>query len=338
MRSAFRLTNPPYARYDDTGLRLVRYLTPPVSTDDPDFPGQVIDRIFGVSNTAEWIMAVSEISIGGNNKNYIINVIGDFPIAGRTTPNFGNLTGIKVSIRGPGRTLTLSGNGNMLRTESGQTLILRDIIWQGGSNNNAPLMYVSGTNSDFIMQSGKISGNRNTYYTTSGGGVYVDNYGTFTMNGGEISGNYAYTEGGGVYVDDKGTFTMHQGGKISGNSAYSGGGVCVCDKGASFTMYGGVISGNKADNTGGGVYVGYLNAANFGTFRIVTGTIYGSNEADTALRNTASSTNNGPALYKPNNGINSMAQYGTFNGATWVSSGDLSTTNNTIRVVNGNLQ
>jgi hypothetical protein len=58
------------------------------------------------------------------------------------------------------------------------------------------------------------------------------------------------------------------------------------------------------------------------------GVIYGSDEADTNLRNNASS---GAALYI-------KAQYGTFSGTTWNSSGDLDTTNDTIRVVNGVLQ
>jgi hypothetical protein len=62
-------------------------------------------------------------------------------------------------------------------------------------------------------------------------------------------------------------------------------------------MHGGKISGNNADR-GGGVYVGYQNASNFGTFQIVTGTIYGSTEVDPTFKNTASS---GAALYKDRN-------------------------------------
>jgi hypothetical protein len=48
--------------------------------------------------------------------------------------------------------------------------------------------------------------------------------------------------------------------------------------------------------------------ANDGTFRIVTGTIYGSNEANAALRN---KVDIGAALYKDSS---STVQYGTFNG------------------------
>ena len=83
--------------------------------------------------------------------------------------------------------------------------------------------------------------------TDLGGGVEV--YGTFTMAGGEISGNTA-SVGGGVGVGWGGAFTM-TGGTISDNSANWAGGV---EAYGTFTMSGGTISGNVADD-GGGVYV-----------------------------------------------------------------------------------
>jgi hypothetical protein len=98
-------------------------------------------------------------------------------------------------------------------------------------------------------------------------------------------------------------------------------------------MNGGTISGNTASYQAGGVYAA-------GTFRIVTGTIYGNTESTTALRNTA--TDKGAALYKRSS---ITAQYGTFSGATWngtdlplTADGSNGYTNNTIRVVNGVLQ
>jgi hypothetical protein len=88
------------------------------------------------------------------------------------------------------------------------------------------------------------------------------------MSGGEISGNTANYFGGGVYISDSSysfTFTM-SGGKISGNTATYGGGVYVSNNGT-FTKSGG-------------------------------GTIYGSNESNSALRNTATSGDNyGHAVY-----------------------------------------
>jgi hypothetical protein len=199
------------------------------------------------------------------------------------------------------------------------------------------------------MYDGEISNNTTTSYSYSsssssrayayGGGVYVYS-GTPTMNGGKISGNSAtasginaYAYGGGVYAGG-GTPTMN-GGKISGNSATAtgssasayGGGVYA--GGGTFTMNEGEISGNSA-NSGGGVYVNYSSSSSYGTFRIVTGTIYGLNESVAGLRNTANS--GGMSLFKNGNGI---AQYGTFTGNTWGSNGDLITANNTIKVVNG---
>jgi hypothetical protein len=127
----------------------------------------------------------------------------------------------------------------------------------------------------------------------------VDAYsnGTFTMNGGEITGNNATSRGGGVSLN-----------------------------GGTFTMNGGEITGNNATSRGGGVYVD----GGLGTFRMVTGTIYGNEAAvsPASLRNTAS---NGAALFVSVG----TAEYGTFNGPTWNSNGSLATTDNTIKYLNG---
>ena len=160
--------------------------------------------------------------------------------------------------------------------------------------------YVCGT---FTMSGGTISGNT---ATDLGGGVYIDHFGmfviahtaqisengakngggvyvlpdgTFSLFGGEISGNKAdgtgggndTGNGGGVYVMKGGDVTM-SGGTISGNTAKgtgsgsntgNGGGVYVDDQGSTFTMSGGTISENRADGNGDGVYVG-------GTFNVDT--------------------------------------------------------------------
>jgi hypothetical protein len=104
------------------------------------------------------------------------------------------------------------------------------------------------------MNGGKISGN----IGTESGGVYVSG-GTFTMKGGEISGNntHRYGYGGGVYLDS-GTFTM-EGGEISGNSIRYGygGGVYIEDRYGRYSIInktGGIIYGydgtdNAQNNT-----------------------------------------------------------------------------------------
>jgi len=174
--------------------------------------------------------------------------------------------------------------------------------------------------STFTMNSGTISDNKSG---SSGGGVLVTgSNNTFIMNGGAISGNTA-SNGGGVY--SSGTFTMN-GGTISGNTANSWGGGGVLVSSGTFIMNGGAVSGNTASN-GGGVLMDD-NA----TFQITSGTVYGSNETNTRLRNTAA---NGAALYK-----NGTAEYG--NGATWtdipLNSGSTTARDATIRVVDGVLR
>ena len=149
----------------------------------------------------------------------------------------------------------------------------------------------------FTMQgSASVSGNTTR---ENGGGVYVGR-GTFTMrNNASVSGNNARISGGGVYVGDSYgvTFTMQDNATVSGNTAGNGGGVYVSD-GGTFTMQGGTISGNTAGRNGGGVFVdsGFTKSG---------GIIYGSNETDTRLRNTAS--NSGHALYSNGDWRNATA-------------------------------
>jgi uncharacterized repeat protein (TIGR02543 family) len=275
---------------------------------------------------------------------------------------------ITIILRSTGslRTIDLSSIGSMFTVGNGVTLILdNNITLKGRSGNNTSLVTinsggtlvmntgsiitgnsgsgvsVSGT---FTMKNGTISGNTSrgvtlgyngtftmengTISSNTNGGVAVSDNSTFTMYGGDISNNTTSTTlyGGGVYAG--GTFTMY-GGRISGNTAEAAGGGVHMVNGHTFTMYGGEISGNTA-GAGGGVFV------NSGTFRIVTGTIYGSNESNTSLRNRATTSNSSGAAL--NNSPDGTSQRGTFSGTTWVFSGNLSTTNNTIKVVNGVLQ
>ena len=135
---------------------------------------------------------------------------------------------------------------------------------------------------------------------TRGFGSGVRVYGTFTMNGGTISGNTAGYGGGGVLVN--GTFTMN-GGTISSNTADYGGGVSV--EGGAFTMNGGTISNNTASgNIGSG---GGVNVISAGTFTMNGGTI---------SDNTASS---GGGVYI--NGLTFTMTGGTITGNTAGSAG-----------------
>jgi hypothetical protein len=253
--------------------------------------------------------------------------------AGKITKTF-NAGGAMLSVNGgdltlgvPGMagTITLdssaspSGAANLITVISG-TLVMYDGVTIS-KNNTISGDGVSVTGGTFTMWGGEISGNTVTG-VYNGGGVNISG-GTFNMHGGEISNNTVGGNGGGVSVSGaSATFTMY-GGKISDNtSSGSGGGVSVSGANAKFEMHGGEISGNKANMSGGGVYVD-----NTGTFRIVTGTIYGSNEAE-SLRNTApASPNSGAALFHSN----ATATYGPTGTEKYLAG----TVETTIRVVNG---
>jgi hypothetical protein len=169
-------------------------------------------------------------------------------------------------------------------------------VWGGG-------VHING-NTAFIMNGGRISGN--TARISGSSSSFIDGAGIdmlggdFTMNGGEISGNIISSQsggrftGGGIYFC-YGTFTMN-GGTISGNGSSTvsglGGGVFFGYDNDTFIMRGGTISGNAA-TSGGGVYV-YNNS----TFTKQSGgVIYGSNESNSTLRNTAAGSSDGHAVY-----------------------------------------
>lgn len=153
-----------------------------------------------------------------------------------------------------------TGNHHILQTE-GCTAVT---IGKNGRilNNRAyyGAVYINGTN-DRLDIYGKINGN---ICTDRGGGVVLsNNYGNHNAamyEGAEICNNKAEKTGGGTMIS-KGTFTMN-GGTISGNISgtnsakgeadRSGGGVFV-RRGGQFIMNGGAIENNAATAFGGGV-------------------------------------------------------------------------------------
>ncbi|GAB6390686.1 MAG: S-layer homology domain-containing protein [Treponematales bacterium] len=152
----------------------------------------------------------------------------------------------------------LSGSGSLFTVDSAVTLVLdRRVTLKGISgttNNTAALVVVNGT---FAAQgNAKITGNTNS--SAIGGGVTVNNGGTFTMSGSASVSDNSTTFGGGVYVYNGGTFTM-SGGSVSNNTASGGGGI---ENNGTFLMSGGSVSGNTASSNGGGIH------ANAGTFTL----------------------------------------------------------------------
>ena len=117
-----------------------------------------------------------------------------------------------------------------------------------------------------VEQTGTITGASNPSgndYAWQGSGGAIMNHGTFTMYGGNLSGNTA-DMGGGIFT--RGPVYIY-GGTISGNTATTNGGGIYINTGATVTLDGGEISNNNATTRGDGVYVGN------GTFTMKSGTL-----------------------------------------------------------------
>ena len=160
---------------------------------------------------------------------------------------------------------------SIIKAANGGTIVLNSgAILQ----NNKAAQFGSGilanNRVNITMEDGAIIRNNTNRNYELGGGILIGNGSTFTMNGGEISGNTA-NGGGGVAIVGS-TMVMHDG-VISNNSTYRtsgqgsyGAGVYVADYAnssggdtlftatpASFEMNGGKITENKALDYGGGV-------------------------------------------------------------------------------------
>ena len=282
---------------------------------DPVVPDTVVPG-FSLAEKLAWLDINAQ-----NNTAYLFEINADEESQFNGWDLDYSKTGVSIRLRGSKNApfeISLNGTGALFTINEGVTLILdSNIILKGHAANNTSLVDVNG--GSLVMNTGaKITGNT----STNGGGVYVYDNGKFTMNGGSVSGNKA-TAGGAVCIY-KGTFTMNNG-TIYGNTATFGGGVFM--DGGTFTMNNGTIYGNNAATTGGGVDI-----RGGGIFHIVNGTIYGS-DAAAGLENTAF---NGAEMFVSEG--SGTAEHGRFVGGAWTSSGNLTTSDNTIKVVNGALQ
>jgi hypothetical protein len=228
--------------------------------------------------SGSFTMSGGEIS--GNTVSNTSGVGGGVHVAGGSfTMSGGEISGNTATGSGGGVYLsssdfTMSGNAIIRNNTSGSgggvyVYLAGDFTMSGNAiikdNTSGSGVYVSGSNSTFIMTGGEISGNTDPF-----GGVSVWSRGAFTMSGGKISGNTSH----GVYISGFGSTFIMSGGEVSDNTATYGGGVFVRDYGA-FTMSGSaVISGNTASYSGGGVFV--LDNAKFNK---TGGTIYGDTDS-----------------------------------------------------------
>jgi len=185
-----------------------------------------------------------------SHNTYIVVVNANENIAPHTFEYKGAVN-ITIVLRGDNtnRTIRVRSNDTMFTVRSDVTFILDNNITLQGHRRERGAMVVVERDGLFIMNNGSaIIGNIATGSNLFGTAVWVGTNGNFTMNGGTISGNSVSDGGGGVAV--WGTFNMN-GGTISGNTASRGGGVYVS---GTFNMRGGNITGNIARGNGGGVF------------------------------------------------------------------------------------
>jgi hypothetical protein len=208
-----------------------------------------------------------------------------------------------VTIDGRHRVLKISSPGTLLTVGERVSLTLRNMTLIGDDANNAPLVKVlSGGRlilEGVTLQENQTTGNAGGAWVNGGalvmeqgsaikrmtvteisssnplyqaGGVFIDNNGRFTMNGGIIGGensadgNTVSTNesGGGVNVYDGG-FDMY-GGTIRYNTCNKVGGGGVFVQEGFFNQYGGTIKENTASDGAGGVYISESAASPGGTF------------------------------------------------------------------------
>lgn len=200
-----------------------------------------------------------------------------------------NLPNDKVLLCLNGHNITANANVDVIKISYNAQLILTDCM--GGK-----------------MEYGKITHKEGRV----GRGIYVNNI--FTMYGGEISGNDAPSTsnkgyGGGVYVYDGCSFTMN-GGKITSNTAgFYGGGVYLSRK-SNFTMNGGSITGNSAQMSGGGVELYGGNSGDDSTFTVSGKAVIKDNLTKGSSTKTNNVACNGTIINVASPGLDSEAHIG----------------------------
>ena len=222
-----------------------------------------LESITGLANKLAWLQDNAES--GGS---YTLEVSADESITDHTL-SYSDRSNITITLTGVGANRIVRnnyfGSGEyrpLFTVNSGVTLVLDSNITLQKSKGTCVEVNDYGT---LIMNTGSAIGR-----------VSV-NGGTFTMNGGTVSGyTGGYGYGGGVYVAGgtfmSGTFTMNSGtisdNRASGNgNGSNGGGVYNL---GTFTMRGGIISGNTAASPSSSHY--YSPSGYYGSGVYVKGT------------------------------------------------------------------
>ena len=152
----------------------------------------------------------------------------------------GEITGITGS--SGGNSVNMTGKSYLKIGPNGY--IHDNMVWYGS-------IYMNGTNDELEIY-GRI---RNETSMDRGGALSMSNnfnsHKVTMYDGAEIAGNYSTQTGGGIMVAC-GTFTM-EGGVITGNSAKLEGGGVYVRRGGMFVMNGGSVTNNTSETVGGGI-------------------------------------------------------------------------------------
>jgi hypothetical protein len=258
-----------------------------------DFPPEVFlnytaDRFGPASLAGSALKILMERSGDTRAVTIELSGAGEETVISNSANLIGGLTSpANVTIDGQGRKLRIDGPGTLLKVGEGVTLTLRDITLEGTDHNGSPLIEVR-NRGKLILDAGARLTNNTTI--APAGGVWVKG-GELVLNDGVVIEKMAVTSdvystgmlAGGVFIDNRGSFTMN-GGLIgddnpgdaidNGNTVYTpynvygAGGVAIAN--GLFVMYGGTIqsnSGSGSDSSGGVAVLGE------GTFLMYRGTI-----------------------------------------------------------------
>ncbi len=160
---------------------------------------------------------------------------------------------IAVTLDLNGCVLRMTGSGSVFKVEKEGSLTVTD-----SSTENREHAFTVGSDGLWVLDD---KGNETitggvitTGENAANGGVYLEEEGWFTLEGGSIVGCRASGSGGGVYVEKDGWFTM-KGGSIVGCRAGEYGGGVYFEENGKFTLEKGGIVGCRAGEYGGGVYL-----------------------------------------------------------------------------------
>jgi predicted outer membrane repeat protein len=202
------------------------------------------------------------------------------------TSNSANTSGGAINVGGNSTvgisSCTFNGNiastiGGAIQTASTITLTIDNSQFTGNSAaaTGGAIRLSSSTGANVVtLTNTTLSGNTGT----AGGGVYVLNGGSLTINNSTLNNNVASTAGGGGIRVGSGTLTLSNS-TISGNiAATTGGGIRMAVAGATLTVANSTITNNSATGgKGGGVYfIGNTNTVQFDS-TIVAGNLGATN-------------------------------------------------------------